>query len=432
MLKTAVFAIFIAFLLSPGQVETSVGAQADRPNPMPLADKYGADIVNTLLLGSDTTITVDAGRTDVMLVISVNRTADTVSMLSIPRDLYVYIPGWEMQRINTAFGHGEHNGEGGAKLLEATIEYNLGITIDHFARVDFNGFQQIVDDVGGVELSVDCAIQDWKLKQNDLDPKIEDNWEWFTLPVGVHHFDGYLALWYVRSRHTSSDFDRGRRQQAMLRALWNRIHALGLTNQISELWPQVTEIVTTDLTAQDLIDLTPLALSLDSSRIASYTFRQNVEVNGWTSPDGASVLLPVQAAIGVLMQRFLTPPTSSQIAQEHPSIEIVNASGFRDFTQVAYDRLSVEGFTPVVNPQPAPTQTYNAIFDYTGSSKGTTLSTLKSILRVSDAGIVIQPDANRKTDFRVVIGSAYKSCTYGVLPPKPPFNTDDGGTPVTP
>jgi LCP family protein required for cell wall assembly len=412
--------------LSLGQARASVDAQADKPNPMPLADKRGQDIANYLLLGSDTSKTVDAGRTDVMLVVSVNRTAGTVSMLSIPRDLYVYIPGWQMERINTAFGHGEHDGEGGAKLLADTIQYNLGLTIDHFARVDFNGFKQIVDDIGGVQLSVDCAIQDWKLKQDDLDPNVEDNWEWFTLPVGVHNFNGYLALWYVRSRHTSSDFDRGRRQQAMLRALWGRIRALGLTNQIAELWPQITEIVTTDLTAQDLIDLTPLALSLDSSHIASYTFRQNLEVNGWTSPAGASVLLPIRDAIGVLMQKFLTPPTSSQLAQERPTIEIVNASGFSDFTQVAYDRLSVEGFTPVVNPQPAPMQTYNAIFDYTGSTKGTTLSTLKSILRVGDAGIVIQPNANRATDFRVVIGSAYKSCTYGVLPPKPLYNTDDG------
>ncbi len=426
MFKAATLAVLAVIVLSFGRV--SVDAQADKPEPMPLADTHGADIVNVLLLGSDTARTVDAGRTDVMLVLSVNRTSGTVSMLSIPRDLYVYIPGWQMQRINTAFGHGEHDGEGGAKLLEDTIKYNLGLSIDHFARVDFNGFKQIVDAVGGLELSVDCTIQDWRLKQPDLDQTVADNWEWFTMPVGVHEFDGDLALWYVRSRHTSSDFDRGRRQQAVLRALWERIRALGLADQINELWPQVTEIVTTDLSAQDLVDLTPLALSLDSSHMASYTFRQNLEVNGWTSPEGSSVLLPIRDAIGTLMQRFLTPPTSSQIAQERPSIEIVNGSGVRDFSQVASDRLAVEGFMPLVSDQPAPVQTYTMIYDYTGRTKGTTLGTLKTILRVSDAGIVVQPEANRKTDFRVVIGSAYRSCTYGVLPPRPPYNTDAAST----
>lgn len=425
MFKAATIVVLAVLVLSMGQVKASVDAQADLPEPMPLADTHGADIVNFLLLGSDTARTVDAGRTDVMLVLSVNRTSGTVSMLSIPRDLYVYIPGWQMQRINTAFGHGEHDGEGGAKLLEDTIKYNLGLSIDHFARVDFNGFKQIVDDVGGLELSVDCTIQDWRLKQPDLDQTVEDNWEWFTMPVGVHQFDGNLALWYVRSRHTSSDFDRGRRQQAVLRALWGRIRTLGLTDQIAEIWPQVTEIVTTDLTAQNLIDLAPLALSLDSSHIASYTFRQNLEVNGWTSPEGSSVLLPIRDAIAALIQRFLTPPTASQIAQESPTIEIVNGSGVRDFSRVAADRLAVEGFMPVIADQPAPVQTYTMIYDFTSSTKGTTLDTLKSVLRISDAGVVVQPDANRKTDFRVVIGSAYRSCTYGVLPPKPPYNTED-------
>src|SRR5690606_2262066 len=139
----------------------------------------------------DTTNPDNSGRTDVLTIVSVNRTAGTVSMLSIPRDLYVYIPDHQVARINTAFGWGETNlGEGeGAQLLIDTIRYNLGLEIDYYARVDFNGFHQIVDDLGGVEVAVDCAIQDWRLREPGLDPTVEDNWEMFTLPVGVHLMD---------------------------------------------------------------------------------------------------------------------------------------------------------------------------------------------------------------------------------------------------
>src|SRR5690606_2195629 len=132
------------------------------PEPMPLVDEGDYDIVNFLLLGADTTNSDNSGRTDVLTIVSVNRTAGTVSMLSIPRDLYVYIPDHQVARINTAFGWGETNlgQRAGAQLLIDTIRYNLGLEIDYYARVDFNGFHQIVDDLGGVEVAVDCAIQD--------------------------------------------------------------------------------------------------------------------------------------------------------------------------------------------------------------------------------------------------------------------------------
>ena len=161
----------------------------------------------------------------------------------------------------------------------STIRYNLGIQIDHYARVDFSDFKNIVDALGGVEISVDCAIQDWRLKEPDLDQTVEENWQKFTLPVGVYQMDGDLALWYARSRKTSSDFDRGRRHQALLRALLARIRNLNLVSQLSDIWPQVMETVQTDVGLDEMIDLAPLALSLDPSRIASYTFRPTSRQN---------------------------------------------------------------------------------------------------------------------------------------------------------
>jgi len=400
----------------------TIAQNGEIPEPLPLVDEGDSDIVNFLLLGSDTSNPRNAGRTDALMIISVNRTAGAVNLLSIPRDLWVYVPDWQMQRINTVYAHGENDVEdsSGRKMLEATLRYNFGIEIDYYARVDFNGFKGIIDHLGSVEISVDCAIEDWRLISPDLDPTHEESWERFTLPVGVHRMDGDLALWYVRSRRTSSDFDRGRRQQDMMRALWRRIRNLGLLSQLADVWGQVTEVVETDVPLQALVDMAPLALSIDTSHVASYTFRQNIEAIPWTSPNGGSVLLPERDAVIDLMRRFMLPPTANQLALEHATIEVLNASGIPGFDRVAADRLSVEGFVPTILPPTDLRQEYTTIYDYTGRSKGSSLGLLQSVLRINEQGIVVEPNPNRSADFRVVIGRQYRSCTYGVIPPRPP------------
>jgi LCP family protein required for cell wall assembly len=352
-----------------------------------------------------------------MVIVSVNRTTGTVSMLSLPRDLYVYIPGYRVYRLNTAYGYGENNGTGGFKVLSDTIRYNLGINIDHYARVDFNDFRSIVDALGGVEISVDCAIQDWKLKEPDLDPAVEDNWEMFTLPVGVHTMDGATALWYARSRRTSSDFDRGRRHQALLRALWRRVRSLNLIDQLSDIYPQALEIVQTDLQLDDMLSLVPLALSLDPTRLAFYTFRPYTETKAWLSPEGSSVLVPQRVAIRALEQQMIEPPTEHRLLTGGDRVEIVNASGSRSMPQVAADRLAWEGFIPQIAEEALPYQDATQIYDYTGQSKGSSLGTLTAALRVREENIIVSPDPNRAVDYRVVIGGYYSSCTYNVAAP---------------
>jgi hypothetical protein len=240
----------------------------------------------------------------------------------------------------------------------------------------------------------------------------------FTLPVGVHVMDSDLALWYVRSRRTSSDFDRGRRQQDMMRAIWRHIRDLGLLNQLPDIWQQVTEMVETDVTLPDMISLAPLALQIDTSRIVSYTFHPNIEVKPWTSPEGSSVLLPVREAIIDMERRIMVPPTESQLVREGATVNIVNASGIRGLDRVAADRLAWEGFVPTISEEPAPYRNYTTIYDHTGRAKGSSLGTLQRTLRVSDESVVREPDANRDYDFQVLIGGSYYSCTHGVLPPE--------------
>ncbi len=397
----------------------SVHARQDEqiPDAMPLVDEGEYEIVNFLLMGADTANPNNNGRTDALIIVSVNTTAGTASFLSIPRDLWVYVPGHGMNKINTAYATGMNTNGDGVGLLRETLIYNLGMEIDHYARVDFASFRRLIDDLGGVDVSVDCAIEDWRLTSPELDPTVEDNWEMFTLPVGVHTMDGDLALWYARSRRTSSDFDRGRRQQVILRAIWHRIRSLNLWDQMTDVFPQVTELVMTDLTVEDIAGYLPLAAAVDTSQIAAYTFRANIHVRFGQSADGQSILLPEREAIAALERQMMLPPTESDLVREHASVEIVNASGVTDFAQVAADRLAWEGFVPRISTDNAPFQQNTVIYDYTGQRKGSSLSALQAALRVSDENVIPQPDPNRTVDFRVVIGNAYYSCTYNVVQP---------------
>lgn len=398
----------------------------DVPDPLPLIDEGQWDIVNVLLMGTDTSNSRNSGRTDVLMIVSINRSANSVSMLSIPRDLYVYIPEYRVYRINSAFAYGEQNlGEGrGTQLLIETIRYNLGIDIDFWARVDFEGFRRLVDDLGGIEVAVDCAIQDWRLIDPELDPADEARWEMYTLPVGIHQLDGTMALWYARSRRTSSDLDRGRRHQALIRALWRRISTLQLFDQVRDVYPQILDVVDTNMTIEDILGFLPLATEIDTSRMSSYTFRTNLEIRSWRSPEGSSVLAPIREGIVPLIEQMYQPPTSSQVVSEGATIEVVNATGIRDMDRVAADRLSWEGFVPTLG-SPAPQyQNYSIIYDFTGQTKGSSLGRLQAVLRVSDESVIIEPDPNRTVDFRVVLGGTYYACTHGVMPPQT-FTDDD-------
>jgi LCP family protein required for cell wall assembly len=386
------------------------------PPRVPLLDT-DPDVVNFLLLGSDTS-GGGVGHTDVIILVSVNKRAGTVAMWHIPRDLFVYIPDYTMERINLAYALGEQNHYpgGGFGLMKETILYNLGIEVDHYARVNFDGFMQIIKELGGLDVSVDCAIADWRLKDPELDPLVEDNWEYYTLPIGRQRLSPYMALWYVRSRKTTSDLDRGRRQMDVLRALWYQAREQGLFAQVTQLWPEATQVVETDMTLTDVLGLAPLAVSLDMSNIARYSGTRGVHYIPFLTPDdGRDVVLPDRDTLVPLIQDFLTPPTENRLKRKLVTVDVIDASAYGlGFDQVAADRLAWEGFAA----RPVRTQIdrildLSQVYDYTGQTKGSALADLMRVLRVSDTQVIAQPDPNRTVDYRVEIGRSYDSCVYG-------------------
>jgi LCP family protein required for cell wall assembly len=244
------------------------------------------DYEHILLLGSDQRPYGGGFRTDTIILMSLNPEKGTASLISFPRDLYVYIPGWTYQRINTAHAHG------GFPLLADTLGYNFGIRPEHYVMVNFWGFVEVIDSLGGIEVQVAKSLSDRR-----------DGYGYYTVSPGTVHMDGETALWYVRSRYTTSDFDRNRRQQEVLQAIFERLLRLDIIGRASELYDIYIQNVATDLTLSEITPLLPLAARLaDTSRIHQYYIGSGY-VSSWVTPGGAQVLLPkTDAIIGLLWE----------------------------------------------------------------------------------------------------------------------------------
>ncbi|MBI5933386.1 MAG: LCP family protein [Chloroflexi bacterium] len=368
-----------------------------------------ADVITFLLIGSDKR-PGSTYRTDTMVIAILRPKDDQVSLISIPRDLWVFIPGWEMQRINTAYMHGELEGYagGGAQLLKDTIEYNLGLHIDHTAMVEFNGFRRIVDTLGGIDLPVACAYTDWRLISPELDPENEDNWFLYTTGPGLVHMDGDLALWYARSRSKSNDFDRGRRQQEVIRAIYSRALSGDTLTKIPQLYNDLNTLVATDLGLGDILKLASLAPGFGNADIRSYYIRPPI-VSSWITPGGAYVLLPDQAALQGLVTTALTASPVAAV-NETITVEVMNGTATDGWDALAASRLNYAGF--VTNIKPADRRDYatSILVDLSVTPDYNRNAMLLNVMGFYPSQLVSIPTPNSPVQYRLILGYDYQPC----------------------
>lgn len=228
----------------------------------------------SLLLGTDTFNPV-IGRTDTIILLFYNPQLAKASFLSIPRDLYVYIPGYGMNRINQAYPLG------GIDTLLLTLEYNFNILVDNWMLIHINDFVAFVDDLGGVDIS---------------DPQYNID-EYDGNPPDYHHMQGHEALWYVRKREGSSDIDRNRRQQEMIRALMRKVLWGGNLVHLPAWYAKYNQSFRSNLNLIDLFNFIPLALNFGDQDRLKFDQISWDEVSSWRTSQGAAVLLPDQEAI---------------------------------------------------------------------------------------------------------------------------------------
>lgn len=258
------------------------------------------DRITVLVLGIDERAQRDDfWRTDTMILATLDPVTMKAGVLSIPRDLWVHIPGYTENRINTAHMLGdayEHPG-GGPALAVETVEYNLGVEIDYYVRFNFNAFVEIVDRIGGIDIVVPEDINDPKY------PDYNFGYDPLFIEAGPHHFYGEEALKYARTRHTSGgDFDRARRQQQVITAIFERVTSLNLLPQLALQAPDLLTVL------EDAVKIDP-KLKLDEV-IALANLGTQVNVENMTfrvidedctlfkiTPDEMMILVPLRDKI---------------------------------------------------------------------------------------------------------------------------------------
>ena len=248
--------------------------------------------MNIVVLGSDirTTTAGDTGRSDTLMIVHVDPGQNYLSILSIPRDLYVDVPGHGKQKINSAYAYG------GPALTIRTVSQLTGIAIDRYVEVDFNAFKDITNALGGVYVDVDRRYY------ND-----NPTWELIKLAPGYQLLNGDNALGYVRYRHDlNMDFGRMERQQRFLAAAREQAMGWNLPFKLPGLVSALFKNMTTDLGANDVLKLAYWGVKLDGGRIRQVSLIGTPQTIG----DG-SYVVATNAEIAAAVTSLLTPPSAS-------------------------------------------------------------------------------------------------------------------------
>ncbi|MCD8146342.1 MAG: LCP family protein [Clostridiales bacterium] len=232
-------------------------------------------VVNVLLVGQDTR-TGERERSDTMIILSINKNTEQITMVSLMRDLYVQIPGYSNNRLNAAYQYG------GFDLLDATIEENFAIVIDYNVEVDFEGFEDIIETLGGIDVELTAAEAEYingKLKQD-------------TLVEGVNHLTGEEALWYCRTRKVgNADFERTERQRRVLEIIYEDLKDASWL-KLLKVYDSVADNITTDMNNTQIISIAYSAYTMGKSEMNSYRIPADNMYYNATLGTGMEVLIP--------------------------------------------------------------------------------------------------------------------------------------------
>ncbi len=226
--------------------------------------------INILLLGSDTDQKFQNGylaQTDI--VVTIDPATKSVGMLSIPRDMFLNVPGYGMMKLDEAFYYGDTYNHNGVGLSRLTISQDFGIPINYYAWVGLSGFIKVVDTAGGVDIDVTHPITDDVYPDDAGKNSDPYSYKRLYLAPGPQHLDGPTALEYVRSRHADlvGDFGRSARQQQVLSSLKNRLVNSDIISKLPDLAKDLNGYLKTDMQILDIIKLMNFARTIDPSKI---------------------------------------------------------------------------------------------------------------------------------------------------------------------
>ncbi|MBE3110604.1 MAG: LCP family protein [Acidobacteria bacterium] len=377
------------------------------------ADSVGGRRINVLVMGLDRRPREGdiLTRTDTIMVLTIDPQTKTAGILGIPRDLYVEIPNEDgsyfKERVNTALEYGElydYPG-GGRQLAKDTIKRNLGIDVDYYVIIDFGGFEEVIDSLGGINVDVPEPLYDPYYSDTELPG------DFFPLDFdsGYQHMEAKYALGYARSRYNSSDLDRIQRQQRVIFAVMDKALSLDVLPNALDLWQQFKHTIDTDISDVKILGFAKLAADLPPERISALSLGP-CTVGAMIG--GMSVLLPSEEGCKTIVDALFL---DQELLGENAVVEVRDASGAEiDMSEAAVDLLVNLGFpdASVIASEPlTEVVAETEIIDFTGKSVST--SKLAAWLGVPPTAVrsATALDEDLRTtgaDIVVVVGSDAK------------------------
>lgn len=347
--------------------------------------------------------------TDTMILFSIDPGTRSAGMLSIPRDLWVNIPGYDPAKINSAYfvGSANHIPGGGAGLAMKTVSEFLGMPVDYYAVIDFTAFEQFINELGGVQVDIPEEIT--------VDPIGPHNT--VTLKPGLQMLDGPTALAYARNRYTAgNDFDRAQRQQQVIMAVRDRILSLNMLPTLIQkspiLYQNLAAGIHSNLTIQQIISLAWVAIQIPKDNIKRDAIGPDQVTEGW-SYDGQQILEPKSDDIRLLRDQVFSTNNLVQPAlptgdpkemskNENAKVSVLNGTSTSGLAARTQKYLLSQGINVTVTDNAQETYAKTTIIDYSG--KVYTRQYLAQIMKVDPSNIFSQYDPNSPVDIAIFLG----------------------------
>lgn len=332
--------------------------------------------------------------TDTIILLSYNYEKNEVYMVSIPRDMIIKTEDGMYKKINNLYSIGENIEKGtGLEYAKKNIEKNIGIPIHYGASVDFFGFKEIVDALGGVDVYIDNSFIDYQY------PTENHKIQTIKFTKGAHHLDGIEALQFARSRHgividgsgfEGSDYARSQRQMKIISAIKDKVLSFStITNpeKISKLFKILNEYIKTDVETWEAIRFAELLRQIDKANIHNKIINDapdNLLVSATSTYDGAWILIPKSGNFG-LIQNFFEDlfenqnNDTGQEAQEDAIIYVLNGTNQVGLANKKAQELQLQGLTiSKVENAPVQNSTSTIIYDLSGNKKPDTLKKIQN------------------------------------------------------
>lgn len=377
------------------------------------------DRINILLVGIGGEGHEGPDLADTIILASIHPKSKRIALFSMPRDLIVPMERYGIRKINNANAFGEQEQEGwGAEFTRLILEKALDITIHYYVRIDFRGFEQLIDSLGGVTVFVDSSFTDYKY------PTLDKKYQVVSFTTGQQAMDGATALKFVRSRHSmmnneGSDFARSKRQQKVLLAIKEKMTSADILlrpGKVSDIMGILKDNITTNISSWELARFISLVKDLDIDSLKTVTFDDSPEgflVSG-VGADGAYILQPRDGTYQELRARintvFADSPDVAALkhVSESPVVSIKNGTLIEGLAGRSAQTLQQSGFTiDFIGNAENRNLDKTTLIDFTDGAKSESLRYLQTLFPTALLSFTEQQQHQTlpATDFLIILGT---------------------------